>query len=61
MPSLIHLVMPSLVAITGRPALFRREMEEWWIWGRREIGGIRRQGGRGGCGWDVLYERIKNR
>lgn len=33
-----------------------------WLWERREKGGwgdkgAERSGGRGSCGWDVLYER----
>jgi hypothetical protein len=28
-----------------------------WISGRGAVGGIRREGGSGKCGWDVLYER----
>ena len=39
--------------------LFRKEMEEQWIWGR--CGGTGRRGGRGGCGQNVLCERIKRK
>lgn len=35
---ILSLVMLNLVTIPGRPAIFSREIEEEWIWRRRELG-----------------------
>lgn len=35
-----------------------KEMEEEWIWWRREVRGCGRSGRIGNCSWDVLCERI---
>lgn len=48
---LLHLHMPCLVDIPGKPVLFWREMEKKWIRGRgrqqrERLGG---KGGRGNC------------
>lgn len=45
--ALLHLVMPCLGEVTGMLALFQREMEEQWIWGRGEVG-LGLGGGEGG-------------
>jgi len=48
----------SCVRLTPWEALvFWREVGEEWIWGRWEIGGAGRRGGRVDCGQDVMYER----
>ena len=45
--ALLHLVTPCSVEVTGMLALFQREMEEQWIWGRGEVG-LGLGGGEGG-------------
>lgn len=51
---------PAVVGIPGNLALFWRETEEQWIWGSGEVAIVGRatggSKGRGGCGWDALYE-----
>lgn len=45
--------MPCLLAVYGRPALFRREMEELGQRRQREVTGqTGRTGGRRNCKWD---------
>ena len=55
MPSLIATC--CLIAFPERPALFCREMEEEGFWGKGEVGGVEKNGIRGICGQDVMYER----
>ena len=55
-------LVPTLcsVDIPRRPDLLWRELEENWIWSRGEMQagmGSGRNGQRGGCGWDIVYER----
>ena len=54
--------MLCLVNVSGRPALFRGETEEGWIWGRWEV--QEKTSGREGrenCNWDAIYDRIMKR
>lgn len=58
-PSLIVTWYPDFDDISGKPALFWRELEEERMGlGSREIG---RRRGRGNCGHDVKYERRINK
>lgn len=34
---LLHCVLPCLVDNPGKPALFLKEMEEQFLWGRRDV------------------------
>lgn len=56
MSRLLHLVMPCFVDFTTSPALFLRETEEHWIWGRVgvSVGG---NWSEGRLQSDIVYER----
>ena len=57
----LHLIMPYLVDMPGKPTLFWRKTKEW-IWGRVEVrrGTERNRSRRGFCR-DVLHKRTKRR